>query len=103
MSWALSFSTFPPFSSFPPFFTSSDDLERGDSNPRSIPDSLRWVVNKSTANHNHTELYNMPAFAYQDGLYLGLAWVARFGAIDTAGGGKGNNEGTIHVELARQL
>ena len=68
-----------------------------------IPDLLRWVVNESTANHNHTELYNMPAFSYQDGLYLGLVWVARFGAIDTAGSGKGNNEGTIHVELARQL
>ena len=58
-------------------------------------DSLddHWVKNLSSA--NHTELYNMPVFAYQQG-YIGLVWVARFGSVDSV---RGNNEGTIHVEL----
>ena len=57
----------------------------------------RWVTNHSAGNVNHSEFYNMPVFAYQRG-YIGLLWVARFGRRDDAG--KGNNEGTIHVEVA---
>ena len=58
----------------------------------------RWVTNHSAANvsWNHSEFYNMPAFAYQQG-YIGLLWVTRFGKPDKAAH---NNEGTIHVEVS---
>ena len=57
----------------------------------------RWVLNTSST--NHTELYNMPVFAYE-GVYVGLAWVARFGGPSSLNGTAHNNVGSIHVELA---
>jgi hypothetical protein len=65
--------------------------------PILCPDDVddRWVANVSSL--NHTELYSMAPVAYGRG-YIGLVWVTRFGAPDAHG--KGNNEGTMHLEMA---
>lgn len=90
----------------------SEDYKTWPKQPQRIlcPDSIddRWAKD-TTHTGNHTEFYNMAPFAYgqqqkNDGekargvQYLGLIWVSRFTPPDLHG--KGNNEGTMHIELA---